>query len=117
MLVLLLTFINTCADGADIDAYFRQYAIRLPDPATASEFNGIALKCTSGEATYALLDACARKIPLDKDEDLLKAIPWLKHEDAGVVIHPPSLHFFTCIRAGFRYFSRQTRGTSVIDTA
>jgi hypothetical protein len=81
IVALILAFAYTSARGAGIDDYFRQYAVRLPEPTTIGDMNGISLKCARGGATYAFLNTLAARVPLDEDEELLQAIPWLKHED------------------------------------
>jgi hypothetical protein len=80
----LLAFACTGARGAGIDDYFRQDAVRLPEPTVVSDMNGPTLKCRRGGATYAFLDTLAARMPLDEDEELLQTIPWLRYEDPCV---------------------------------
>jgi hypothetical protein len=80
----MLAFACSSARGAGIDDYFRQYAVKLPEPTAIGDMNGITLKCARGGATYAFLNTLAARVPLDEDEELLQAIPWLKHDDACI---------------------------------
>jgi hypothetical protein len=81
IVVLILAFAYNSAHYAGIDDYFRQYAVKLPEPTAIGDMNGISLKCARGGATYAFLNTLAARVPLDEDEELRQAIPWLKHED------------------------------------
>ena len=65
-----------------IDALFRGYGERLPLPASLGEGNGATLSCRHhGYATYHLLAACARKVPIERDDDLLAVVPWCRDAD------------------------------------
>lgn len=65
-----------------IDELFRSYEKKLPEPATLSEGNGASMKCERhGWATYTLLDATARKLPVQSDADLPRLVPWARAND------------------------------------
>jgi hypothetical protein len=79
---VLLAFTQTVACGCEMDVLLRLYAEKLPQPATLSEGNGACLVCAKhGWVPYTLLEGAGSRLPLDDDEDLLQAIPWLKHGD------------------------------------
>ena len=63
-----------------MDILLRLYAKRLPEPATLSGGNEVALVSRNMDGYWSTLLAGARsRLPLDKGEDLLEAIPWLEH--------------------------------------
>ena len=79
---VLLAFVQTVACESEMDVLLRLYAQRLPEPATLSEGNGVSLVCAKhGWVPYTLLAGAGSRLPLDEDEDLLEAVPWLKHGD------------------------------------
>ena len=79
---VLLAFVQTVACAGEMDVLLRLYAEELPQPATLSEGNGVALVCAKhGWVPYTLLAGAGSRLPLDEGEDLLEAIPWLKHGD------------------------------------
>ena len=64
---------------SNVDTVFQKYRQKLPAPATLSEANGATLECDHhGYATYTLLHACAEKVPISSDRDLVALVPWLR---------------------------------------
>lgn len=67
------------------DASFEAWLEKLPAPATLSEGNGASMSCPRHEhATYTLLAATAKKVPLASDADLVGLVRWLRHDDACI---------------------------------
>jgi hypothetical protein len=65
-----------------VDEVFRRYQQALPAPSTLSEGNGVSTTCASGNhATYNVLDAAARKVPIKSDSELAFLVPWSRNED------------------------------------
>jgi hypothetical protein len=65
-----------------IDDTFRELEKKLPDPATLSEENGASTTCLHGNgATYTLLDAIAKNVPIASDNDLPRLVKWARHPD------------------------------------
>jgi hypothetical protein len=69
----------------ELDALFRGYRDKLPEPATLSEQNGASLKCEQhGWVTYTLLDATTEKLPVKSDEDVVRLARWARDRDVCV---------------------------------
>jgi hypothetical protein len=68
-----------------IDDMFRGLEKQLPEPATISESNGASTKCLHGDyATYTLLDAIAKRVPIASDDELPQLVKWARHPDLCV---------------------------------
>lgn len=65
---------SAVAPASAVDAAFRGYRKKLPEPANLSEGNGVSTVCASGaHATYTLLDATADKVPIAGDRNLRRS--------------------------------------------
>lgn len=65
-----------------IDELFRSYEQKLPEPASLSESNGASVQCERhGYATYTLLAGTARRLPIERDADLIDVVPWARASD------------------------------------
>lgn len=69
----------------ELDALFRGYREKLPEPASLSEQNGASLQCDKhGWVTYTLLDATTEKLPVKSDEDVVRLARWARDRDVCV---------------------------------
>jgi hypothetical protein len=65
-----------------IDDTFRELEKKLPEPATLSESNGASTTCLHGNgATYTLLAAIAKTVPIASDNELPQLVKWARHPD------------------------------------
>lgn len=66
-----------------IDELFRGYVKKLPEPVTLSEQNGLGMvECDGKPApTYNLLRATAEKLPVKTDADVMRLVPWVRHQN------------------------------------
>jgi hypothetical protein len=65
-----------------IDEAFRSWEKKLPEPATLSEHNGASFMCNADHgATLTLLAATAKKVKIERDEDLVTVARWARHAD------------------------------------
>jgi hypothetical protein len=89
-LVLAAMASMTVGDAAfaaptSIDEAFRELERRLPEPATLSEGNGASTLCLHGNgATYTLLAAIAKNLPLTSDTQLPQLVMWARHPDVCI---------------------------------
>ena len=65
-----------------IDVAFRNYQVKLPEPVTLSDSNGFSLECKHHHSpTLNLLRSLGLAMPIERDADLLRLVPWARHAD------------------------------------
>lgn len=68
-----------------IDDTFRAFETKLPEAATLSEQNGATIPCGGDRwATFTLLHSTAKKVHIERDDDLVTVARWARHRDACI---------------------------------